>query len=90
MGPHTYYGARVCVSCRGFFRRSVQSGQYQFFTCQGKPNNDCPVDGSSRRSCKSCRFRRCSTAGMRPSYVLSNEQRQDRIVRRNHRETETR
>ena len=31
---HNYYGCiGVCVSCRGFFRRSVQSGQHSCFEC---------------------------------------------------------
>ena len=32
-GKHIYYGARTCISCRGFFRRSVQNNHHQFFGC---------------------------------------------------------
>lgn len=30
---HNHYGAKVCSSCRGFFRRSVQSQQHPLFVC---------------------------------------------------------
>ncbi len=80
-GKHTYYGARVCVSCRGFFRRSVQNSHYPLFKCQRAGN--CPVDSTTRRSCKSCRFQKCLTAGMKISWVMSDQERRERIARRN-------
>lgn len=30
-GKHIHYGGRGCSSCRAFFRRSVQSGNYNKF-----------------------------------------------------------
>ncbi len=32
-GKHSYYGGRVCPSCRAFFRRAVQSKYYEIFFC---------------------------------------------------------
>eukprot|EP00095_Tigriopus_kingsejongensis_P010889 snap_masked-scaffold1216_size55193-processed-gene-0.1 protein:Tk10889 transcript:snap_masked-scaffold1216_size55193-processed-gene-0.1-mRNA-1 annotation:"hypothetical protein AaeL_AAEL001299" len=79
-GKHSYYGAQTCVSCRGFFRRSVQSNHHSVFKCLA--NGNCSIDSGSRRSCKLCRYQKCVQAGMNPSYVLTNQQRKERIVKR--------
>ncbi|XP_059089003.1 protein ultraspiracle homolog [Tigriopus californicus] len=80
VGKHSYYGARVCVSCRGFFRRSVQNHHYPIFKCNF--NEDCAIDSKSRTSCKACRYQKCLIAGMKPNLVMSNEERKKRIVRK--------
>ena len=80
VGKHVYYGARVCVSCRGFFRRSVQSRQHPLFRCAYA--GDCKVDSTARRSCKFCRFKKCLAAGMKTSWVMSDQERRDRVARR--------
>ena len=46
-GSHTYYGGKVCHSCRGFFRRSVQNNHYPFFTC--KHGRTCQVESKTRQ-----------------------------------------
>lgn len=51
-----FYGCKgVCSSCRSFFRRSVQSGQYRIFECR---SIGCLIDSKNRMSCKKCRFQR--------------------------------
>ena len=103
-GKHNYYGGNVCTSCRGFFRRSVQSKQYPLFVCNTNANNNipitktnidaiaqgmdvtytlCRIDSKSRKSCKHCRFLRCISCGMRPGWVLSDEDRMKRLLQRN-------
>eukprot|EP00095_Tigriopus_kingsejongensis_P006368 maker-scaffold42_size484952-snap-gene-3.25 protein:Tk06368 transcript:maker-scaffold42_size484952-snap-gene-3.25-mRNA-1 annotation:"retinoid x" len=79
-GKHTYYGARTCLSCRGFFRRSVQNQHHPIFKCTGSGN--CTIDSKSWKSCKFCRYQKCLQAGMKPAYVQSQEQRKERILQR--------
>ena len=108
-GKHNYYGGNVCTSCRGFFRRSVQSKQYPLFVCNTNANNSmpitklnldsitkgmnltsrlCKIDSKSRKSCKHCRFLRCISCGMRPGWVLSDEDRMRRLLQRNNKRTQ--
>ncbi len=79
-GKHSYYGGRVCVSCRGFFRRSVQNKHYPLFRCvQG---GQCRIDSQSRMSCKLCRFQKCLSSGMKITYVMSDTQRKELVLQR--------
>jgi hypothetical protein len=88
-GRHKYYGGRACHSCRGFFRRSVQSGHDAVYVCAA--NDDCVILSKSRRSCQACRFKRClSSGGLRPSSVMSAQQRRDRMLKRTVRERQKR
>ena len=98
-GKHNYYGARTCISCRGFFRRryfmniiqkyilfiliifySVQSQQYHLFVCS--TDSTCNLESKSRKCCKKCRFEKCLNIGMRPSWVLTPEERCQRMLQR--------
>ena len=79
-GKHNYYGARTCISCRGFFRRSVQSQQYSMFLCAS--DSSCDLESKSRKCCKRCRFEKCIKIGMRPSWVLTPEERCQRMLQR--------
>ncbi len=72
---HNHYGARVCQSCRTFFRRSVLSENYKRVVCS--PLKGCG-DARSWRTCRLCRFKRCLAAGMRPSYVIPPEEQEMR------------
>ena len=64
-GKHMYYGVRTCVSCRGFFRRMVQSKAYKTLTCLNlKSDQPCEIDSKTRKSCKYCRFKKCVDCGM--------------------------
>jgi len=79
MAPdHMHYGGIVCFSCRAFFRRSVdKSSNYQ---CLEGMN--CTIDVGSRRSCQFCRFQKCLRAGMKPTWVLSEEEKKQRTLRK--------
>ncbi len=82
VGRHSYYGGRSCHSCRGFFRRSVQSGHHHLFQCK-TGTSTCRVLSRSRKSCTKCRFARClKLAGLKPELVLSKEERKERLVKR--------
>ena len=90
-GKHNYYGANVCISCRGFFRRSVQSQQHTVFQCnRGVESNanasQCLIDSKSRKSCKKCRFERCLGSGMRTAWVLTEEERKARLLKRSNKQ----
>jgi len=78
-GKHSYYGGQVCPSCRAFFRRSVQSRYNETFKCT-KGREDCHINLMTRKNCQYCRYQKCIGAGMRPSWILSDEER----VRRFH------
>ena len=77
---HSYYGATsICPSCRGFFMRSVQSQIYQTF--QDCPlNSGCVIESKSRKSCKSCRFQKCLSAGMKINYVMTFEEKRQMLI----------
>ncbi len=88
-GKHVYYGARTCISCRGFFRRSVQSNHYKFFCCtsqdplvQASNSSSCLVNSKTRKNCKRCRFSKCLAVGMKVTWVLSEEERCKRMMQR--------
>jgi len=73
-GKHSYYGGQVCPSCRAFFRRSVQSRYNETFKC-AKGKEDCEISLVTRKNCQYCRYQSCLSAGMRPSWILSDEER---------------
>ena len=72
-GKHSYYGGQVCPSCRAFFRRSVQSGYNATYYCVKEGN--CEVTLKTRKNCQYCRYRLCENAGMKTSWVLTEEER---------------
>jgi hypothetical protein len=61
------------LSCRAFFRRSVQTQYYNVFTCNN--SNNCVIDLKTRKSCKYCRFKKCIMAKMQVEHVLSDVDR---------------
>ncbi len=55
-GKHLHYGGKACHSCRGFFRRSVQSNQHHEFQCKGvglKKNGEVWLPRSTLCHCRS-------------------------------------
>ena len=78
-GKHLYYGGRVCVSCRGFFKRSVESNHFRFFEC-GKAKK-CTIEAKDRKNCRYCRFQKCLSNGMKVSYVMPAQERQVRLLK---------
>ena len=79
-GKHSHYGGKGCASCRAFFRRSVQNKSYQNFACA--KNKNCAIDSKSWKSCRYCRFQRCLDSGMKPSWVMNDEERKIRHEKR--------
>jgi len=74
---HIHYGAVSCFSCRAFFRRSIQNETSETYVC--RRNKDCQINIKTRRNCQYCRYRRCLDVGMKPSWVLSPDERERRF-----------
>lgn len=72
-GKHNYYGGQVCESCRAFFRRTVQSENQGAVGC--KLTGSCEIDSKSRKSCGSCRYKKCLQAGMNPNWLMTDKER---------------
>ena len=70
---HVHYGATSCFSCRAFFRRSIQNGIARQYTCRN--GNNCYIMLKTRKNCQKCRFDKCLKAGMKTSWVLTEEER---------------
>lgn len=69
---HMHYGGVCCYSCKAFFRRATQTGKDKKYRC--KASRSCDVTNTNRRSCQFCRFNKCLRIGMKPNWVLSDEQ----------------
>ncbi len=68
----------MCSSCRGFFRRVVMNDRAKGLSC-ATGRMACNVDSKSRKSCSWCRYQRCLTAaGMRPGWIMTQEERKAR------------
>ena len=79
VGKHNHYGGRVCHSCRGFFRRSVQNNHYPLFECSTGLKK-CIIQSKTRKSCKFCRFQNCIVkAGLQMEQVMTFNERMERI-----------
>nr|AID52837.1 nuclear receptor [Tigriopus japonicus] len=77
---HLHYGAIVCFSCKAFFRRAIQNNVYKFFNCS--VDGKCEMNSISRKHCQKCRWEACLKVGMNANWVLSKEERLDRLNRR--------
>uniref|UniRef100_A0A914UUC2 Uncharacterized protein n=1 Tax=Plectus sambesii TaxID=2011161 RepID=A0A914UUC2_9BILA len=66
-----HYGANSCDGCKGFFRRTVRRNQN--YTCRF--NGSCIIDKDHRNACRSCRFDKCTMAGMRKDAVQNERDR---------------
>ncbi|XP_044291683.1 oxysterols receptor LXR-alpha isoform X1 [Varanus komodoensis] len=73
-----HYNVLSCEGCKGFFRRSVIKGAQ--YAC--KNGGRCEMDMYMRRKCQECRFRKCLEAGMREHCVLSEEQIQQKKLKK--------
>merc|ERR1719422_1723357 len=74
---HVHYGAMTCFSCRAFFRRSIQNKTAATYVCRRSRN--CEINLRTRKNCQFCRYAKCISAGMKPSWVLSEGERQRRF-----------
>merc|ERR1712130_958162 len=84
-GKHSYYGGQVCPSCRAFFRRSVQSGYNATYFCVKDGN--CEVTLKTRKNCQYCRYKLCEAAGMKTTWVLTDEERKQKFEGRGKRKS---
>ena len=75
---HMHYGGVACFSCRAFFRRSVDKAH--LYECQEK--TQCTIDVSTRRNCQYCRYQKCLGSGMKPSWVLNEDEKKERVLRK--------
>ena len=64
---------QACPSCRAFFRRSVQSGYNATYFCVKE--GQCEVNLKTRKNCQSCRYKLCEAAGMKTTWVLTEDER---------------
>jgi hypothetical protein len=71
-----HFGGNSCESCKAFFRRSVQCNRYQNYKCSNAER--CPVNLVTRKVCQYCRYMKCTTIGMKPKWVLSDQERQEK------------
>ena len=69
------YGGQACSSCRSFFRRSASKGVV--YTCLQA--QACKISPDTRRYCQHCRYKLCLKAGMKTTWVLSEEEKQRRF-----------
>jgi len=74
---HVHYGAMTCFSCRAFFRRSIQNKTASTYVCRRAKT--CEINLKTRKNCQFCRYSRCLAVGMKPTWVLSEEERQRRF-----------
>ena len=66
---HNHYGCDfICLSCRGFFMRSVKSSIFQTFK-HNALEGECVINSKTRQSCKKCRFEKCLQVGMKMAFV---------------------
>lgn len=84
-GKHSYYGGQVCPSCRAFFRRSVQSGYNSTYFCV--KDGQCEVTLKTRKNCQYCRYKLCEEAGMKTTWVLTDEERKQKFEGRGKRKS---
>lgn len=56
-----HYGVYSCEGCKAFFKRSTQ-GDTPSYVCPA--TNTCTIDKQRRKSCQSCRLKKCFNVGM--------------------------
>lgn len=83
-----HFGGNSCESCKAFFRRSVQCNRFQNYKCSNEER--CPVNIVTRKVCQFCRYTKCTKIGMKPKWVLSDQEREEKYGPRRKRFRETR
>ncbi|CAM2697987.1 unnamed protein product [Rotaria socialis] len=83
-----HFGGNSCESCKAFFRRSVQCNRYQNYKCSNEAQ--CPVNTVTRKVCQHCRYTKCTAIGMKPKWVLSDQEREEKYGSRRKRFRENR
>ena len=68
MASGYHYGVWSCEGCKAFFKRSTQ-GEEPLYVCPA--TNSCTIDKQRRKSCQSCRLKKCFAVGMTKGSKLS-------------------
>ncbi|CAG2168938.1 unnamed protein product [Oppiella nova] len=71
------FGAVSCESCKAFFRRNAH--KKDSIWCHF--NSNCRIDPITRRFCKFCRLKKCFVVGMKESWILSDEEKEERRLK---------
>ena len=77
---HLHYGSVACFACRGFFRRTTLSLKDGGVGGKSKCgyNGHCEIrDKISRMHCPSCRYDKCISVGMKPEFVMSEQDKKE-------------
>jgi hypothetical protein len=69
MASGYHYGVWSCEGCKAFFKRSTQ-GEEPLYVCPA--TNSCTIDKQRRKSCQSCRLKKCFSVGMTKGSKLKN------------------
>ncbi|UJR16421.1 hypothetical protein I4U23_003323 [Adineta vaga] len=83
-----HFGGNSCESCKAFFRRSVQCNRHQNYKCSNE--EQCPVNIVTRKVCQYCRYIKCTVIGMKPKWVLTDQERAEKYGSRRKRFRENR
>lgn len=67
----------IFFSGRAFFRRAVTGANR--YECA--KNRDCEITKESRKTCQACRLKKCADAGMKSSWVMTEEEKMDKKMR---------
>lgn len=59
-----HYGAETCEGCKSFFKRTIQRGHVNRYTCGNAKRKPCVIDKKSRAKCQACRLQKCFDIGM--------------------------
>ncbi|RNA42264.1 thyroid hormone receptor beta isoform X3 [Brachionus plicatilis] len=76
----SHFGGISCESCKAFFRRSVQKNRFEDYKCSY--SGECKMNTNTRKICQFCRYKTCLSVGMRPKWVLSDDERHQKYGNR--------
>ena len=77
----SHFGGMTCESCKSFFRRSVKENRWEEYKCLDSAT--CKVNKNTRKFCRYCRYQRCISIGMKPKWVLTDEERAKKYGKKN-------
>ena len=77
---HDHYGGVACYSCKAFFRRKVI--MKQTLKCVKNKaelmQQPCIITKENRKSCKKCRLEKCFEIGMKATWVMTDEEKDEK------------
>ena len=76
----SHFGGISCESCKAFFRRSVQKNRFEDYKCSY--SGECKMNTNTRKICQFCRYKSCLSIGMKPKWVLSDDERHQKYGNR--------